>query len=893
MSRPLTQDNLAKLLGLKSVRVLACTMTSSLTTHSRDSEAVFVALNEKGEIDGILRLRNCFRKSVGMRNPSKQAIYDDNIKALKDFVIGHLPKVIVISPKSLVMQGLKIELNDLFTEIFDNLGNEMMKPFVMWGDNRVAEIASRSESSRKFIDNSDETVREAVSLGRYVQDPLSETLNLWSHRPKENLVLKMALHPMQHLVPVKELHQQLESVVLEIIGGAGVNINRCYKLDHRASPLQFVSGLGPRKAEKFVQSLKSTMKDEFVGNREELEGCGLLSNNTYIFCIGFLRFYDEEIDREEALTTRNVNLLDLTRIHPDNYPMANKMVLECLQVEFGRDDTKKHHNQEVLQVMRDPEKLQELDLVDYGEHLSQKRKSNMHWQIEFIEKELAQPFLDPREDFRTNINMVELFYKLTNENKQVLYENALILMQVKAFDSKGLKLSTNHGVQAIISHEDLSYQLGSQDLSDQQVFDKFPLSSHVHVRVRKIDYIRLRLTVSVRDQDLSAHKDFLRNSKTLEKWGLSDDSFKVYKDEDYPLLSGSDRHKFRLTQRFVPRKIRHPHFKNMPLANAQEYLKDRPQGEFVIRPSSQGNSCLNVTWKIFPKVFCHLLIKEGHKSEQEVISQQLFLAREKEPFRSLDDIIESYLKPVNLLIRSVMTNAKFLFEPIDKVKDKVKQVKKKNPNKIPYFFSANQQYPEYLVLTYILHKLKIVHELIKLKPDGFIFHDQKFFSIEDLISFFKKNLKTADYSKFVEKRTMPSFGKKRSQREIISRRSDAVKLDDRHDVKMEGGRERGSKYRSRHPRKVSDSSESVDYDQRNRGRPREHDRYRGKRENMHRSPVKKEERFKSYVKYEDRNYSNYPNYQKNSFNNVDSYSGRCRLADCAGLILQMISSTSE
>ena len=329
-----------------------------------------------------------------------------------------------------------------------------------------------------------------------------------------------------------------------------------------------------------------------------------------------------------------MNLLDLTRIHPDNYSMANKMVLECLQVEFGKDDIKKNHNDEVLRVMLDPEKLQELDLVDYGEHLSQKRKSNMHWQIQFIEKELAQPFFDPREDFRTNINMVELFYKLTNENKHVVYENALILMQVKGYDSKGLKLSTNHGVQAIISQEDLGYQLNDQEITDQQVLEKFPVNTHSHVRVRKIDYIRLRLNVSLREQDLTAHKDFLRNSKVLEKWGLSDDSFKVYKDEDYPLLSGKDRQKFKMTQRFIPRKIRHPHFKNMPLANAQDYLKSRPQGEFVVRPSSQGNSCLNITWKIFPKVFCHLLIKEGHKSENEVISEQLFLAKEKEPFRS-------------------------------------------------------------------------------------------------------------------------------------------------------------------------------------------------------------------------------------------------------------------
>lgn len=851
-------------------------MTSNLTSSSRDAVAVFVALNEKGHIDGILRLKNCFRKSIGMRNPSKQALYDKNIKALKDFVMKQVPKVIVISPKSLVMQGLKIELNDLFTEIFDNLGNEMMKPFVMWGDNRVAEIASRSDSFLKFIDSKDPTVCEAVSLGRYVQDPLSETLNLWSHRPKENQVLNMSLHAMQHLVPIRELHDHLESVVLEIVGGVGVNINRCFKIGHRASPLQFVSGLGPRKAGKLIQNLKTHIKDGFVGNREDLEGCGILSTNTYMFSIGFLRFYKEDLTPNEALLNQDVNLLDLTRIHPDNYTMANKMVLECLQVEFKRDDTKKNHNGEVIRVMVNPEKLQELDLIDYGNHLSDKRKSNMHWQIQFIEKELAKPFLDPREDFRTNINMVDLFYKLTNENKHVLYENALILMQVKSFDSKGLKLSTNHGIQSIISQEEVGYQLGDPDISDQQVVEKFPINSHAHVRIRKIDYIRLRLTVSLREQEISAHKEFLRNSKILEKWGLHDDSFKVYKDEDYPLLSSKDRQNFRFTQRFVPRKIRHPHFKNMPLANAQDYLKSRPQGEFVVRPSSQGNSYLNITWKIFPKVFCHLLIKEGHKSEQEVISQQLFLAKEREPYRSLDDIIESYLKPVNLLVKSVLKNQKFLFESIDKVNEKVKDSKKGQPNKIPYFFSTSQDYPQFLVLTYILQKLKVVHELIKIKPDGFIFHDQKFFSIDDLIAFFKKNLKTSEYSKFVEKNVTPSFGKKRNHRDTAHRRNDGIKADDRHGLKMESSvRDRG-KYKSRHPRRRSISSDSSEYSEPwHRPRQRDYDRFRNpKREYMGRSHIKREDPPKppmDMIKREDSGYGNRQNFQPNPGYNMGGY----------------------
>ena len=771
------------MLGLQGVRVLACTMTSNLTTSPRNAEAVFVSLNGKGEIDGILRLKNCFRKMSSTKNLSLHAIYERNIKKLKNFVMEKLPKVIVISPKSLIMQGLKIELNDLFTEIFDNMSNETMKPFVMWGDNRVAEIASRSEMSLRYVDNRDETVREAVSLGRYVQDPLSETLNLWSHKPSENLVLKMALHPMQHLIPLKELHNKLETVVLEIVGKTGVNINRVFKLKHRASCLQFVSGLGPRKAKNFIENLKKFLKEGYIGKRSDLESSGLVSDNTYIFCIGFLKFYQDDMDKSQLMLEKGVNPLDLTRIHPNHYQMANKMVLESLEIEFNREDTKKDHEAHVLKVMMDPSKLEELDLVDYGEHLSVKRKCNMHWQIQFIESEIKEPFKDPREDFRTNINTVELFYKLTNENKHVLYENALVLMQVRSLDTKGLKLSTNNGVQSVISYDDIGYQLGEPDISDSQILEKFPINSYIHARIKKIEYTRLRLNTSIRMQDLTSHKDFLRNSKILERWGLSDDSFKVYKDEDYPILSIKDSD--RNMVRFVPRKIRHPYFKNMPLSNAQDYLKNRPHGDFVIRPSSQGNTCLNITWKIFPRVYCHMIIKEGHKSESEEIAQQLFLNKEKEPYSSLDDIIESFLKPVNLLVRGFLKHSKYLPDRIDKIKDKVKESKKENPNKIPYFFSTTQEYPQFLLLTYILHKLKLVHELIRIKPDGLIFHEQQFISLEDLITYFKQNLKTSDYSKFIENTPSPVFGKKKHEREMINSQKDGYKMDDRHQVKIE------------------------------------------------------------------------------------------------------------
>lgn len=788
------KDSVDYILGVTGIRVLACTMTTPMSALNRDTEAVFVSLDGKGGIDGILRLKNCFRKGAGLKNPNLKAIYERNINELKRFVTEQLPKVIVISPKSLVMQGLKIELNDLFTDIFDNMDKQGLKPFVMWGDNRVAEIASRSESYSRFVQPKDETIKEAVSLGRYVQDPLAETLNLWSHKASENLVLKMSLHPMQDLVPRKELHQQLETVVLEVVGNAGVNLNRCARVKHLESPLQFVSGLGPRKAQNLLEKLKK-LDLGFVGTRRELAESPILPRNTFLFCIGFLKFYREDLNLERDLALHKIDPLDLTRIHPFHYTMANKMVLECLEIDTSGPQAKSEQRwqKEVIKVMMNPDLFKELDLVDYGEHLSQLHKCNMHWQVAFIESELTRPFADNRKIFTTNPDTEELFYLLTGENKHVIQKFALTLMQVKSVNSKCIRLTTGNGVQASIPIEALNdHEFRDGEMDEAKIKEKYPVDSHVHVRIRQVDHMRLRLNVSLRKADVENHKDFLRFSKILERWDLSDRTFKVLRSEDYPVLAV--RAPPPGAARFILRKITHPMFKNLGMARAKDFLKKRPLGDFIIRPSSQGPSFLNITWKLFPKHLCHLLIREGSKLENEVISKQLYLDKEKEPYSSLDEIIQAFVSPINLMVKPIIRHAKFLPDSVSQVRKKVIESKQERPQNIPYFFHSAPNYPRCMVLTYILAKFDVVQELVRLRPDGLVFHDRKFFDLQSLVQFFKQSLKTAEYKSFLRNSRRPVFA---DPNRPMVKKEGRVKLEERRGYhsssssKSPRGKERG------------------------------------------------------------------------------------------------------
>jgi len=83
----------------------------------------------------------------------------------------------------------------------------------------------------------------------------------------------------------------------------------------------------------------------------------------------------------------------------------------------------------------------------------------------------------------------------------------------------------------------------------------------------------------------------------------------------------------------------------------------RQKGEFIIRPSSKGVDRLNITWKFWDNVIMHLEVREGGKTQDQLISNQLFIS--KEEYGTLDEIVERYLRPCNQLMEVASQHRKF------------------------------------------------------------------------------------------------------------------------------------------------------------------------------------------------------------------------------------------
>lgn len=192
--------------------------------------------------------------------------------------------------------------------------------------------------------------RSAISIGRRVQDPLSELVKI---DPKS-----IGVGEYQHDVNQSNLSDALDFTVSKIVNEVGVNINTASD-----SILKYISGLN----KKCIDGIQKFKKMHSFKNREEIKTISGISEKVYEQCIGFLRIPDGE------------NLFDKTKIHPESYQIA-EAILKHLNLDLNNKDEKF---------------LSTLEKVNI-ENLSKELDTDPYT-IEDIVKELITPGLDPRD----------------------------------------------------------------------------------------------------------------------------------------------------------------------------------------------------------------------------------------------------------------------------------------------------------------------------------------------------------------------------------------------------------------------------------------------------------------------------------------------------------------
>ena len=195
--------------------------------------------------------------------------------------------------------------------------------------------------------------RSAISIGRRLQDPLSELVKITPE--------SIGVGQYQHDVSSKKLTESLDFVVSKAVNSVGVNINT-------ASPslLKYVSGITKKNIDKIIEYRN---KEGRINSREEIKKKKLLSDKTYEQAIGFLRIIDGD------------NILDVTSVHPESYNVVLNLLkeLNCTTNDIGTN------------------KL--IDLLNNIDINTYKDKLNTDiYTLEDIISSLKKPNRDPRDD---------------------------------------------------------------------------------------------------------------------------------------------------------------------------------------------------------------------------------------------------------------------------------------------------------------------------------------------------------------------------------------------------------------------------------------------------------------------------------------------------------------
>ncbi|HEV2950216.1 MAG TPA: Tex family protein, partial [Gemmataceae bacterium] len=220
-----------------------------------------------------------------------------------------------------------------------------------------ASVYSASAVGREEFPQYDATLRGTISIGRRLQDPLSELVKI------DPQSIGVGLY--QHDVNPRHLKESLETVIESSVNLVGVDLNSA-----SVPLLRHVSGLNQLAARDLVGYRKQNGPFK---NREQLLQVPNIGPARYVQAAGFLKISDGD------------NPLDQTWIHPESYPATQKLLAD---MGFAPENLRDKQKSEELR-----EKLKSLSPEEVCKRLEVGLPT-----LKDILEALARPGRDPRDD---------------------------------------------------------------------------------------------------------------------------------------------------------------------------------------------------------------------------------------------------------------------------------------------------------------------------------------------------------------------------------------------------------------------------------------------------------------------------------------------------------------
>ncbi|HEX4413889.1 MAG TPA: Tex-like N-terminal domain-containing protein [Lacipirellulaceae bacterium] len=211
---------------------------------------------------------------------------------LVEFITNHNVSVIAIGNGTACRQMEQLIAEVLATELTDQDVHYVVV------NEAGASVYSTSEVGREEFPECDAIQRSAISIGRRLQDPLSELVKI------DPASIGVGLY--QHDARAKHLRDSLDDVVQSCVSFVGVELNSA------STPLlRYVSGMNQLTARRVYEHRQTN--GPFKSRQQLLEVSGL-GNATFVQSAGFLKIVGGD------------QPLDATWIHPENYEAAGKLL---------------------------------------------------------------------------------------------------------------------------------------------------------------------------------------------------------------------------------------------------------------------------------------------------------------------------------------------------------------------------------------------------------------------------------------------------------------------------------------------------------------------------------------------------------------------------------------
>lgn len=678
-----------------------------------ESAVVGIFMRENGKVDEYFKseynpARD--RESEEKFNGQLKEFFDRNLRYVK-------PDVIVVSgytasSKKLydIVRGFVAKNNIIVSTETAETETPSFIP-VIWGQDETSRLFQNSAKALAEFSDKPTLVKYCVGLARYTQSPLLEYISL------NDDISSLLFYEHQKLLLQDVIRDVYETVFVDIVNMVGVDINEAVREPYVAQLLPYVAGLGPRKASGLIRNIGSKLGTLLT--RSDLIENELLTANIFFNCSLFLY-----IPHDDGVPVRDlsVELLDATRIHPEDYSLARKMAADALDL----DEEDMAHIEEqggiIYQLMQEGvSKVDDLNLTAFGKELESKFGKKKYATLQSIKEELVNNYEELRRLFHL-LDAAEVFQMLTGETTESFARGSVVPVTInrvgKNFRDDGAKIkwmrvSTSSLVTGSVEE---GHILRGSDYDQGQV---------IQVVVIDANYESFSATFSALPEEIqkASVPKFIKDPK---KWNF------VAEEADRAKEQSRENAKLAKT-----RNIQHPLFHNFNAKQAEEFLAPQSVGDCVIRPSSRGPNFLTVTWKVANNLFQHLSIEEvSTPAGKEYVV-------ERKRYSDLDQMIFQHVQTIAKHVNEMYRHPKFREGSLAEVNEWLESYTQANPKNSVYVFCCDHKAPGWFLLLFKVNaKTPISTWHVKTETNGFVLKGFSYPNMMRLCNGFKQTFKS-------------------------------------------------------------------------------------------------------------------------------------------------------